>query len=191
MDVGRESMAITNVTTSDGVYTYMEFGNTYKYYASSRVVYMVTMFNGSPSFNFERRVDTDVEHQKLLDRLTGRSSDNPVLPVITDPPPMLSPKDDIGVGLGTMDPPKYVPDPVGMILGRVPQTVRYRVGGIGVVPSINPVIMDKSYRPKKFSFNDMPNSPEELQEYISQVGQIYWNKFRKQGLGLVGPMMRR
>ena len=52
MDVGRESMAVTNVTTSDGVYTFNEFGNTYKYYASSRVMYMVTFDDGSPVFYF-------------------------------------------------------------------------------------------------------------------------------------------
>jgi hypothetical protein len=190
MDDGRESMAVTNVKTSDGVYTFTEFGNTYKYYASSRVLYMVTYFKGDPSYHFERGIQSDLEHQKLLDSLTGKSTDNPILPVVSNPPPRLhSPKDDIG--LGPMNPPKYVPDPVGMLLGRVPQTVQYRVSGIGVVPSINPVVMDKSYRPKKFSFNDMPESPEELQEYISQVGQIYWNRFKKQGLGLVGPMMRR
>ena len=66
MDVGRESMAVTNVTTSDGVYTFNEFGNTYKYYASSRVMYMVTFDDGSPVFYFERRVDSEYEHQTII-----------------------------------------------------------------------------------------------------------------------------
>ena len=158
-------MAVTNVTTSDGVYTFNEFGNTYKYYASSRVMYMVTFDDGSPSFLLERRVDSEYEHQQLLDRLTGGSTSNSVLPVISDPAPFYGTSPD----LPTMDSPKYVPDPEGMILGRIPQTVRFRVGGIGVVPSINPVIMDKSYKPKKFSFKDMPENPEELQEYVRQV----------------------
>jgi len=160
-------MAITNIKTSDGVYTYTQYGNTYQYYADSRSLYMVTYFKGDPSYHFERVVNSDVEHQRILDSLNSSSS-NPVLPVITNPPPKVSPKDD-PIGLVPVDPPKYVPDPEGMILGRVPQTVQYRVAGIGVVPSINPVVMDRSYRPKKFSFKDMPDNPEELQEYVRQV----------------------
>ena len=157
-------MGVRNVTTSDGVYTYSEYGNTYKYYADSRSLYMVTYFKGDPSYHFERSIDSDVQHQQLLDKLNG-DQNNPVIPVITNAPPKLDP----GTKLPDLPAPKYVPDPEGMILGRVPQTVRFRVSGIGVVPSINPVVMDKSYRPKKFSFKDMPDNPEELQEYVRQV----------------------
>lgn len=161
-------MAVTNVKTSDGVYTFSEFGNTYKYYADSRALYMVTYYKGDPSYHFEKSVDSDLDHQKLLDRLNG-TQNNPVIPVITEQPERINRFEDIGVGFGGMDPPKYVPDIADAKLGTVPMTMRYRVGGIGVCPGIGGrVDMDRSKIRETFSFSDMPKSPEELREYIEQ-----------------------
>lgn len=155
---------LSNVVASEGHYRFYQSGTRYEYWPDSRDMYRLTYQANEWTFIYLGKVE-EVQHQQLINALSVGGEVGSATPVEPDPVftiPMVP-------QVPPLSPPKFIPSPTSVVLGKVPQTSQYRASGIGVVPGISPVRFDKSYRPKTVDMKKIPDSAEGMWEFIRNV----------------------
>lgn len=156
---------VRDVRSNKGIYTFLQSDTEYEYHPSTRDLYRLGFVGSEPSLIYVGKVN-EVHHTELITALSqGAKILGPYLP--SEPDPTFSAPNVPGVP--SLNPPRWVPDPAAIQLGKVPDTHKYRIGNIGVIPGISPVRWDKSYRPKTVNMDILPDTAQGMWEFIRNV----------------------
>lgn len=151
------AMTMRDITKSDGKIRFNANGVKYEYIPSERALWR----RDGDQFTLSSHL-TELDHQAILNASAGITtlSWSPGAPEFGQ----------------TLAPPKLdVSQAMQVTLGRIPRSEKGRVSGIGVMPVMQRVNFDKTYKRPASSnpFDVMPDTPKEMLDFVTNAIAVF------------------